>query len=82
MANTTAMWTCSRAAGGSASLFVGHTWVSHVLHTVQTYGKTNCQPVEHHRNGRTRNQLTLVARHAAMTWNGVTVADAGGDGGG
>jgi hypothetical protein len=54
---------------------VGQAWASPAEHTVQTYWKGDCQPADHHRNGRTRNRLTLVARHAAMTWNGVTVRD-------
>jgi hypothetical protein len=54
---------------------IGQRWESPVEHTVQTYWKGDCQPAEHHRNGRTRNRLTLIARHEAMTWNGVTVRD-------
>ncbi len=54
---------------------VGQQWESPAEHTVQTYWKGNCAPVDHHRNGRTRNRLTLRARHVAMRWNGVTVED-------
>lgn len=54
---------------------IGQRWESPVEHVVQTYAKSDCQPVDHHRNGRTRNRLTLVARHEAMTWHGVTVRD-------
>lgn len=54
---------------------IGQRWESPAEHTVQTYWKGDCQPAEHHRNGRTRNRLTLRAHHAAVTWNGVTVAD-------
>jgi hypothetical protein len=54
---------------------IGQQWESPAEHTVQTYWKGDCSPAGHHRNGRTRNRLTLRARHAAMTWNGVTVQD-------
>ena len=54
---------------------VGQRWESPAEHTVQTYWKADCRAVDHVRNGRTRNRLTLVARHAALTWNGVTVED-------
>lgn len=54
---------------------VGQTWTAPEPHTVQTYWKSDGRPVEHHRNGRAANRLTLRARHAAMTWHGVTVRD-------
>ncbi len=54
---------------------VGQTWVAPVGHTVQTYRKSDCAKVAHHRNGTATNSLTLVARHAARTWNGITVSD-------
>lgn len=54
---------------------VGQRWESPAEHTVQTYWKADCRAVDHLRNGRTRNRLMLVARHAALTWNGVTVED-------
>lgn len=54
---------------------VGESWRSPVAHTVQTYDKATCRPVDHHRNGRATNALTLAARHERMTWNGVTVED-------
>ena len=54
---------------------VGQTWIAPVPHTVQTYDKADCRPVEHHRNGTATNRLTLVARHERMTWGGVTVDD-------
>lgn len=54
---------------------VGESWQSPAAHTVQTYDKATCRPVEHHRNGRATNALTLAARHERMTWNGVTVED-------
>ena len=54
---------------------VGQAWVAPVTHTVQTYDKATCRPVDHHRNGTTTNRLTLVARHERMTWGGVTVDD-------
>lgn len=56
-------------------MVVGQAWESPALHTVQTYRKADCQPVGHARNGRATNRLTMVARHAAVTWNGVTVED-------
>ena len=54
---------------------VGQQWQAPAEHTVQTYWKSDCRMVDHPRNGRTRNRLTLVARHAALAWNGVTVED-------
>ncbi|MCA9868695.1 MAG: CAP domain-containing protein [Anaerolineales bacterium] len=54
---------------------VGQGWIAPVQHTVQTYRKSDCAPVDHHRNGRTTNRLRLVARHERTTWNGVTVED-------
>lgn len=54
---------------------VGQSWTAPVAHTVQTYDKATCRPVDHHRNGQATNALRLEARHAAMTWNGVTVDD-------
>lgn len=54
---------------------IGQEWVSPAEHTVQTYWKGDCSPVDHHRNGRTRNRVRLAARHERMTWNGVTVED-------
>ena len=54
---------------------IGQHWDSPAEHTVQTYWKGDCSPAEHHRNGRTRNRLTLIARHEAMTWHDVTVRD-------
>lgn len=54
---------------------VGQSWVSPTQHTVQTYWKVDCRTVDHHRNGRTTNRLTLRARHAGMTWNGIAVDD-------
>ena len=54
---------------------VGQTWIAPVPHTVQTYDKADCRPVEHHRNGTATNRLTLVARHERKTWGGVTVDD-------
>lgn len=54
---------------------VGQRWTSPVSHNVQFYDKSDCRPVDVPWNGRATNSLTLVARHAAMTWNGVTVED-------
>lgn len=54
---------------------VGQSWRSPVSHTVQTYDKATCRPVEHHRNGRATNALTLAAHHRQMTWNDITVMD-------
>jgi len=54
---------------------VGQSWTSPVQHTVQTYDKATCRPVDHHRNGRAINSLRLQARHERMTWNGITVED-------
>ncbi len=58
-----------------ARMSVGQTWVSPARHSVQTYRKADCGPLEHHRNGVATNSVTLVARLASMTWNGVTVKD-------
>lgn len=54
---------------------VGESWRAPVQHRIQTYRKVDCSPVEHHRNGRATNALTLAARHDSCTWNGVTVRD-------
>jgi len=59
----------------SRRMTVGQAWVAPVTHTVQTYDKATCRPVDHHRNGTTTNRLTLVARHERMTWGGATVDD-------
>lgn len=56
-------------------MYVGQTWVSPVQHRVQTYRKSDCAPVQHHRNGSATNRVTLVARHVSRTWNGITVQD-------
>lgn len=54
---------------------VGQSWRSPVSHTVQTYDKATCRPVDHHRNGTATNALTLAAHHRQMTWNDITVDD-------
>lgn len=58
-----------------ARMSIGESWSAPVQHTVQTYRKDDCQPVDHHRNGRATNQLTLAARYDRMTFGGVTVDD-------
>ena len=67
-ANEGARWAPRRMA-------VGQSWTSPVQHTVQTYDKATCRPVDHHRNGRATNSLRLVAHHRSMTWNDITVND-------
>lgn len=54
---------------------VGETFVAPVAHTVQTYRKSDCQPVAHERNGQATNRVTLVALHPRKTWNGITLND-------
>lgn len=58
-----------------ARMSLGESWAAPGTHTVQTYWKGDCQPVDHHRNGRTTNRLTLAAHYDRMTINGVELVD-------
>ncbi len=54
---------------------IGQSWAAPVPHTVQTYDKGDCRPVDHHRNGRATNALSLAARYERMTFSGVVIED-------
>lgn len=54
---------------------IGQTWTSPDRHTVQTFSKASCAPVDHHRNGNATNTVALVDRYSSRTWNGITIND-------
>lgn len=56
-------------------MHVGQTWAAPVRHTVQTYRKSDCQPIDHPRNGQATNRVTFVAHHEQLTWNEIQVSD-------
>lgn len=52
---------------------VGQSWTG-PGHAVQFYHKDTCAPSPLN-SGNATNKMTFKAKHAAMTWNGITIAD-------
>jgi murein DD-endopeptidase MepM/ murein hydrolase activator NlpD len=62
-----------RARWALRHMQVGQSWVGSG-HQVQFYMKADCRPSAVN-SGPAVNSVMLVARHASMTWNGITVPD-------
>lgn len=63
----------SRARWMPRYMATGQTWIG-PGHFVQFYDKATCQPSAAN-SGNATNRMTFLRRHAARTWNGITVED-------